>query len=110
LFPFRARVRRFGLTVVGNDASGTTGITEVQRQAVEAAMNLILEEDRERGIGPDERFRCSGCAIDREAAGAVMYEGVRLCNACATGFEVERMSGTVRSSAEYVRRRTKRPA
>jgi len=100
------------LAVVDYGANGTAGVTEAQKEAIEEAMKLILEEDRDRGIGPDERFECSGCGVNREMAGAVTYDEVRLCNACATRFEVERMNRKVRTSAEYVRRRTnsRRPA
>ncbi|MEX0750377.1 MAG: hypothetical protein WD359_06160 [Dehalococcoidia bacterium] len=98
------------MAVVGYGANGIAGVTEEQREAIEEAMKLILEEDRDRGIGPDDRFKCAGCGISREAAGAVTYDQVRLCNGCATRFEVERMNRKVRTSAEYVRRRTKRTA
>jgi len=98
------------LAVVDYGANGTAGATEVQKEAIHEAMRLILEEDRDRGIGPNDRFECSACGGNRELAGAVMYDEVRLCNACATRFEVDRMNRKVRSSAEYVRRRTNRTA
>ena len=98
------------MAIVGYGERGTSGVTKGQREAIEEAMKLILEEDQDRGIGPDERFECAGCGESRGAAGAVTYDDIRLCNACATRFEVERTARTVRSSAEYVRRRTQRTA
>jgi hypothetical protein len=98
------------LAIVGYGERETPGVTEGQREAIEEAMRLILEEDQDRGVGPNERFECAGCGKSRGAAGAVTYEDIRLCNACATRFEVERTARTVRSSAEYVRRRAPRTA
>ena len=91
------------MAIVGYGVTGTSaGITDGQRDAIEEAMKLILEEDQDRGIGADERFACAGCGEKREAAGAVTYDGVRLCNGCATRFEVDRVSRVVRTSAEYI--------
>jgi hypothetical protein len=90
------------LAIAGYESTGISSITEAQQEAIEEAMKLILEEDRDRGIGPDERFDCPGCHGNREAAGAVEYPEVRLCNSCATRFEVARVSRKVRTSAEYV--------
>jgi hypothetical protein len=98
------------LAVVDYGANGTAGVTEAQKEAIEEAMKLILEEDHDRGIGPADRFECAGCGITRGLAGAVIYDEVRLCNECATRFEVERTGRKVRTSAEYVRERTKRTA
>ncbi|HET6614382.1 MAG TPA: hypothetical protein VFH62_00725 [Dehalococcoidia bacterium] len=98
------------MAIVGYGERGISGVTEGQREAIEEAMKLILEEDQDRGIGPDAQFECPGCHETRGEAGAVTYEDIRLCNACATRFEVERTARQVRSSAEYVRRRTQRTA
>ena len=91
--------------VVGTGEQDVNGITEAQREAVEEAMKLILEEDRERGVTLEMMFDCEGCARSRPLAGAVTYFETTLCNDCATRFELERVAGTVRNSAEYVERR-----
>jgi len=93
---------------VGRNESA--GITEAQRQAIAEAMKLILEEDRDRGIGPDQRFDCPACRANREVAGAILYGETRLCNACATVFEVQRVSRRVSTAAEYVLRARPRSA
>jgi hypothetical protein len=98
------------MTVVSHGAI-RTGITEGQREAIKEAMKLILEEDRDRGLGPNDRFQCAFCDESREIAGAVTYGEFRLCNACATDFEVERLGRNVHNVSEYVgRRRPKRSA
>jgi hypothetical protein len=79
------------------------GITEAQREAVSEAMRAILEDDLRR---PEAviQFRCAGCVESRPGAGAIDYEGTRLCHACATEYEVARVSGALRSPAEFVAR------
>jgi hypothetical protein len=77
-------------------------VTEGQREAIEEAMLIIIEEDRERGIDPAATFRCIRCVRERQLIGSVDYEGVRLCNSCATRFEMARMAGEARSAAEFV--------
>ena len=63
-----------------------------------------MEEDRERGIDPAARFRCRRCGKDRQLIGSVEYEGIRLCNGCATTFEIARLTGKARSAAAFVGR------
>lgn len=79
-------------------------VTEGQREAIEEAMRIIMEEDRERGIDPAALFRCPRCRRDRQLIGSVEYEGVRLCNSCATTFEFARLTGKARSAAAFVGR------
>jgi hypothetical protein len=76
-------------------------ITDGQRRAVAEAMRVILEDDLERA-DPRQPFACPGCGLRRDAAGSVEYEQTRLCHECATRFELARVSGTLRSSSEFV--------
>ena len=78
-------------------------VTEGQREAIEEAMRIIIEEDRERGVDPAATFPCGRCGRQRQLIGSVDYEGIRLCNSCATRFEMARMTGKVRRAVEFVR-------
>jgi hypothetical protein len=78
------------------------GITEGQREAIEEAMRIIIEEDRERGIDPRATFECERCRRPEQLLGSVLYGDIRLCNRCATTYEVARISGRVRTCAQYV--------
>ena len=77
-------------------------VTEGQREAIEEAMRIIAEEDRERGVDPAATFGCRRCGEQRQLIGSVDYEGTRLCNSCATRFEMARMTGKARSAAAFV--------
>ena len=77
-------------------------VTEGQREAIEEAMRIIIEEDRERGVDPAAVFGCRRCGRQRQLMGSVDYDGIRLCNSCATRFEMARMTGKARSAAAFV--------
>lgn len=77
-------------------------VTEVQRLAIQEAMRIIIEEDRERGVDPAAVFGCRRCGRQRQFIGSVDYEGIRLCNGCATRFEMARTTGQARSAAAFV--------
>lgn len=88
--------------IVRSSGTRAAGSTEGQRQAIEEAMRIILEEDTHRGMDSD-RFPCSACGMSASLAGSIEYETeMRLCHACATRFELARIDGQVRSCAEYV--------
>ena len=82
--------------------TGRPGITSAQREAIEEAMRLLVEEDRDRGVDAASDFACPACSRRRPLAGSVLYDDIRLCNHCATGYEVARINGVLRSCAEYV--------
>ncbi len=82
------------------------GVTKGQYEAITEAMRLIVEEDRERGIDSLSEFVCAACARPRTMVGSVEYDGIRLCNDCATAFEVARVDHTAGSCAEFVSART----
>ena len=77
-------------------------VTEGQREAIEEAMRIIIEEGRERGVDPAATFGCRRCGRQRQLIGSVNYDGIRLCNSCATKFEVARVTGKARSAAAFV--------
>ncbi len=79
--------------------------TAAQVRAVRAVMRLLMEDDLARG-GARRECWCARCAAPRPAAGAVTYEGVTLCNACATRYELARVAGRVRSVHAFLRRPT----
>ncbi|MHB8376778.1 MAG: hypothetical protein ACYDEB_07450 [Dehalococcoidia bacterium] len=81
------------------------GVTKGQYEAITEAMRLIVEEDRERGMDSSSEFVCAACVRPRTMVGSVEYDGIRLCNDCATGFEVARINHTAGTCAEYVAER-----
>lgn len=81
---------------------GGAGVTAEQRNAVEEAMRIILEDDRLKGeIGT---FECAACARETSHAGSILYAEQRLCHSCATRFELARLERRVRTCDEYVRK------
>lgn len=79
------------------------GASATQIRAVYAVMRLLAEDDRARGVSAEAQIECAACRRTRPAAGSVAYDGARLCNGCATDFELLRIGGQVDSIAEYVR-------
>ncbi len=78
-------------------------LTPRQREAIREAMRTLVDEDMERG--PDERAlaTCAACSRTPVLLGSVLYNGVRLCNGCATEYELARAEGRVESIEEFVR-------
>lgn len=69
-----------------------SGPTGEQVQAVYEVMRLLREDDRERGLAPDDAVTCDSCRRDRPALGAVRYGDRTLCNGCATDYEILRLA------------------
>ncbi len=84
------------------------GVTKGQFEAVAEAMKLIIQEDRERGLDATVTFVCPACDDLRVRLGSVEYEGIRICNRCATGFEVARINHSAGTCAEYVAKQAAR--
>jgi hypothetical protein len=84
------------------------GVTKAQFEAITEAMRILAEEDRARGIDAQAQFRCAMCCESQALVGSVLYEEVRLCNACALGYELARIGHTAGTAAEYVARATGR--
>jgi len=89
-------------TATRNDSGTDAGITKGQLEAIEEAMRIIIEDDRERGVDPAARFTCARCARLRPLLGSIEYDSIRLCNACATLFEVARLNGKARTCAAFL--------
>jgi hypothetical protein len=83
-------------------------VTKGQVEAITEAMRLIAEDDRQRGIDRSAPFTCGACGRQRSMVGSVDYQGIRLCNDCATGYELARMTHSVTSCEEYARQRRDR--
>ena len=77
------------------------GATATQLRAVYSAMRTLIEDDRDRATLPPS-IVCDACQRDRSAAGSVDYSGTRLCNGCATDYEVLRIAGLVDTAADYL--------
>lgn len=85
--------------------STIAGLTRQQRQAIREAMRTFVEEDLARGVPADRVERCDACARERPSAGFVTYGQTRLCNDCATRYEILRTDGAVREVDDFVRHR-----
>ncbi len=81
------------------------GVTPEQLKAITEAMRLIAEEDRERGVDGQSEFVCAACEQPRKLPGSVAYDGIRLCNSCATDYEVARISHAVQDCGQFVQSR-----
>ena len=75
-----------------------------QLRAVYEVMRILAADDRDRGTPPTSTILCAACRRDRPAPGAVDYDGVRLCNGCATDYEVLRMAAVVDDVASFLGR------
>ncbi|MEX2246031.1 MAG: hypothetical protein WEC75_05030 [Dehalococcoidia bacterium] len=84
------------------DVRGERGLTDGQRRAIEEAMRVLLEEDRDRGVDRGATFACPACSAPQGLLGSVVYGDLRLCNRCATRYEMARIGGDVRSCPEFI--------
>jgi hypothetical protein len=75
-----------------------------QLRAVYEVMRLLAADDRDRGTPPTSTIDCAACRRERPALGAIDYAGVRLCNGCATDYEVLRMAAVVDGVEEFLGR------
>jgi hypothetical protein len=80
------------------------GASAEQLRAVYEVMRILADDDRDRGTPPTSTIVCAACRRDRPAPGAVDYDGVRLCNGCATDYEVLRMAAVVDDVAGFLGR------
>ena len=80
------------------------GASDDQLRAVYAVMRILAEDDRERGRSPALTIVCASCRRERPAPGSVDYTGTRLCNGCATDYEVLRISGLTDDLEMYLAR------
>lgn len=85
-------------------------LTERQVEAIKTAMRLFVEEDLERGVPPQSTCLCSACGRPRFAPGFVVYDDIRLCNECATDYEISRVQGPISSIDEFLARPLARAA
>jgi hypothetical protein len=72
-----------------------SGATAEQLRAVYRVMRILADDDRERGTPFTSTVVCAACRRQRPAVGSVDYHGTRLCNGCATEYEVLRMASVV---------------
>lgn len=81
---------------------GARRFTGVQVAAIRSVMRLFVEDDLANGVPYGERGYCDACRRSRPRAGFIRYEGYRLCNRCATDYELARGSGWVVSVGRFV--------
>lgn len=78
-------------------------LTPRQREAIREAMRTLVDEDLDRGADLTPVATCAACARSSVLFGSVLYDGVRLCNSCATEYELRRAEGRVESIEEFIR-------
>ncbi len=66
-----------------------------QIRAIYEAMRTFRDDDISR-TGGKARVICDRCGCHRDAAGSLVYGALRLCNGCATDYELLRASGMER--------------
>jgi hypothetical protein len=73
-------------------APGRRRLSAGQVRAIFGAMRTFRDDDLAR-IPDDAAFTCDRCGRRRSAAGALAYGALRLCNGCATDYELLRTAG-----------------
>ncbi len=66
-----------------------------QIRAIYDAMRTFRDDDISRS-GGKTIVNCDRCGCSRSAAGSLVYGSLRLCNGCATDYELLRASGMER--------------
>ncbi len=77
------------------DAPLRLTLSAAQIEAIFGAMRTFRDDDRTRPSAA-LTILCLRCGRDRPAAGSLAYGEVRLCNGCATDYELLRMAGLER--------------
>lgn len=67
-------------------------LSDGQVRAIFGAMRTFRDDDLAR-IPEDATFICDRCGRRRSLAGALTYGALRLCNGCATDYELLRTAG-----------------
>ena len=80
-----------------------SGASVEQLKAVYEVMRILAIDDRERGM-PETTITCVACRRGRPSIGSVDYGDARLCNGCATDYEVLRMAALVDDVETFLRR------
>jgi hypothetical protein len=74
--------------------------TSIQVRAVYEVMRL-LRRDRV-SIDDENEIWCDSCLRTRHSAGSATYGSRMLCNGCATDFELQRLTRSVRDVDDYL--------
>lgn len=90
--------------------TGLRRLTAAQVSAVHRAMRALMTDDLSRGLPIAVRRMCDRCRRPRPAPGFVSYEAWRLCNACATLYELGRLRGQVQTVDQFLARAQRRSA
>ena len=83
-----------------------SGASVEQLRAVYQVMRILAIDDRERGMPATKTIDCAACRRGRPSIGSVEYDGARLCNGCATDYEVLRMAALVDDVQSFLERPT----
>jgi hypothetical protein len=81
-----------------------SGASVEQLRAVYQVMRILAIDDRQRGTPATKTVLCAACRRSRPSIGSVDYGGTRLCNGCATDYEVLRMAALVDDVQAFLQR------
>jgi len=81
-----------------------SGASVQQLRAVYQVMRILADDDRQRGIPVTRTITCAACRRGRSSIGSVDYGGARLCNGCATDYELLRMAALVDDVQAFLQR------
>ena len=86
----------------------TRELTPGQLAAIRTVMRLFVDDDLADGVSPHRQMYCHACRAARPMPGFIRYEPYRLCNPCATEYEVAQTSGLVADTEQFVSEKTSR--
>ncbi len=89
------RVQGRAQQVGSNGALPRPALSAAQIEAIFGAMRTFRDDDLARTPAA-EAIACRRCGRKRPAAGSLLYGEARLCNGCATDYELLRMAGLER--------------
>src|SRR5690242_5127637 len=78
--------------LAGSAGRTRPALSAAQVEAIYGAMRTFRDDDRGR-TSVAETIACRRCGRNRPAAGSLLYGEARLCNGCATDYELLRMAG-----------------
>lgn len=81
--------------VASSGARPRPALSAAQIEAIYGAMRTFRDDDLARTPAA-EAIACRRCGRKRPAAGSLLYGEARLCNGCATDYELLRMAGLER--------------
>src|SRR5262245_16107086 len=95
--PVRCVARR----LVGEPRPVVLPPSDARTRAIQAVMQLFVDDDLASGLAAQERRFCDVCQSERPLPGFIRYGDRTACNACATAFELARIRREAVTIEEY---------